>query len=123
MFQLWIPDFMHTRTQRSYLKKSLFITRMQEDRFEFETGAATTNGFIFQIYNRFINAILGVSLTCLKSNRGRHFYRVNTAQTELQGIIAKEQAERRRSACETASLMQHKVLQQAEKFSIVLLKV
>ena len=36
------------------------------------------------------------------------------------GLIANEQAERRRSACEAASLMPREVLQQAEKFSIVL---
>ena len=35
-------------------------------------------------------------------------------------LIANEQAERRRSACEAASLMPREVLQQAEKFSIVL---
>ena len=35
-------------------------------------------------------------------------------------LIANEQAERRRSACEAASLMPHEVLQRAEKFSIVL---
>ena len=39
------------------------------------------------------------------------------------GLIANEQAERRRSACEAASLMPREVLQQAEKFSIVLWKV
>ena len=36
------------------------------------------------------------------------------------GFIANEHAERRRSACEAASLMPREVLQQAEKFSIVL---
>ena len=35
-------------------------------------------------------------------------------------IIANEQAERRRSACEAASLLPREALQQAEKFSIVL---
>ena len=35
-------------------------------------------------------------------------------------IIANEQAERRRLACEAASLMPCEVLQQAKKFSIVL---
>ena len=38
-------------------------------------------------------------------------------------LIANEQAERRRLASEAASLMPREVLQQAEKFSIVLLKV
>ena len=38
-------------------------------------------------------------------------------------LIANEQTERRRSACEAASLMPREVLQQAEKFSIVLWKV
>ena len=38
-------------------------------------------------------------------------------------VIANEQAEQRRSACEAASLMPREVLQQAEKFSIVLWKV
>ena len=37
-------------------------------------------------------------------------------------IIANEQAERSWSACEVASLLPRKVLQQAEKFSIVLCK-
>ena len=37
-------------------------------------------------------------------------------------LIANEQTERRRSACEAASLMPREVLQQAEKFSIVLWK-
>ena len=35
-------------------------------------------------------------------------------------VIANEQAERRREACEAASLMPREVLQQAEKFSVVL---
>ena len=39
------------------------------------------------------------------------------------GVIANEQAERRREACEAASLMPREVVQQAEKFSIVLRKV
>ena len=34
-------------------------------------------------------------------------------------VIANEQAERRREACDAASLMPREVLQQAEKFSIV----
>ena len=38
-------------------------------------------------------------------------------------VTANEQAERRRLACEAASLMPREVLQQAEKFSIVLWKV
>ena len=38
-------------------------------------------------------------------------------------LIANEQAERRQSACEAASLMPRKILQQAEKFSMVLWKV
>ena len=38
-------------------------------------------------------------------------------------LIANEQAERRRSACEVASLMPREVLQQTGKFSIVLWKV
>ena len=38
-------------------------------------------------------------------------------------VTANEQAEQRWSACELASLMPRKVLQQAEKFSIVLWKV
>ena len=37
-----------------------------------------------------------------------------------RSFIANEQAERRREACEAASLMPREVLQQAEKFSIVL---
>ena len=37
-------------------------------------------------------------------------------------LIANKQTERRRSACEAASLMPREVLQQAEKFSIVLWK-
>ena len=41
--------------------------------------------------------------------------------TKIHDIfIANEQAERRRSACEAASLMPREVLQQAGKFSIVL---
>ena len=35
-------------------------------------------------------------------------------------LIANEKAERRREACEAASLMPREVVQQAEKFSIVL---
>ena len=35
-------------------------------------------------------------------------------------VIANEQGEQRRSACEAVSLMPREVLQQAEKFSIVL---
>ena len=38
-------------------------------------------------------------------------------------VIAKEQAERRREVCKAASLMPREVLQQAEKFSILLWKV
>ena len=38
-------------------------------------------------------------------------------------FIANEQAEQRRSACEKASLLPPEVLQQAEKFLIVLWKV
>lgn len=38
-------------------------------------------------------------------------------------IIANEQAERRREACEAASLMPREVVRQAEKFSIVLWKL
>ena len=35
-------------------------------------------------------------------------------------VIANEKAERRREVCEADSLMPHQVLQQAERFSIVL---
>ena len=38
----------------------------------------------------------------------------------LDFFIANEQAERRRSACKAASLVPREVLQQAEKFSVVL---
>ena len=38
----------------------------------------------------------------------------------FSGLIANEQAEQKRPACEAASLMPREVLQQAEKFSIVL---
>ena len=38
-------------------------------------------------------------------------------------LIANEQAKWRQSACEVAGLMSREVLQQAEKFSIVLWKV
>ena len=41
-------------------------------------------------------------------------------RSDNKRIIAHEQAEPRRSACETASLMPREVLQQAEKLSIVL---
>ena len=38
-------------------------------------------------------------------------------------LIANEQAKQRQSACEAASLMPREILQQAEKFLIVLWKV
>ena len=41
-------------------------------------------------------------------------------RSDNERIIANQQAERRRSACEVASLMLREVLQQAEKLSIVL---
>ena len=44
----------------------------------------------------------------------------NTNLLWLLTIIANKQAEQRRSACKAASLMPREVLQQAEKFSIVL---
>ena len=39
---------------------------------------------------------------------------------QMSPIIANEQAERRQSACEVVSLMPHEILQQVEKFLIVL---
>ena len=52
-------------------------------------------------------------------DRAKILSTIETKQVNYH-IFANEPAERRRSPCEAASLMPREVLQQAEKFSIVL---